>query len=765
MDIQNFSNAEIAKPEDFTKIGQHARDHAEAIHGGAFGWPAHWARITVAQASSDTVSVSPGEYHNGELVYSSKEPIVENLQSHKPVVASDERWVAIILRGNEVTEDAVRAFETGEEPLTTSVPVNQSTPKTMRRKMTITIQQGAISPAPAVRPSVADGDCCVAFVLLKSTGIQQIESNNDARVKTVHEIEGRLTLVETAIEVVVEATISLQTDMANLAAKFKQLPDNRIFRQMTRDIAIARQRLNFPEEGRNYWYDQGLVRDNWDFAHVDADFRVMEGIRFPFANHREAQLRLLNPASNDVSIYDNTVVLPAYTERLRIENKVGNIKKDIANTVHTVTTATQHQVTHTSIRYGETVNVCENTEGWQTIGDRKAGEIFAVGGQEFVSKGKTDHPWNDTPTAANGHSQYAAQRVIRDTFTSTYTTYHTEQFGLSGAVYGETFVCSQVMVATSLDLYFTRVGSEGDVLLCISEINASGAPDYTAVIAKVNKPQGELVANAWNKFVLPPTLLEQGKRYAFFTVTTGNHQLAATTDNAFAGGTMFVSSDGLWAQGDIKEDLSFRLYGARFAASRTVVPFENLQLTGGLSEVRMVYQGWQPDFTRLVWEVKPEGATDWTPMDEREDNPLANLPANVQLRAVFIGTEDVAPSIVLDSHAISITARHKFNAEAVTRELDFGFATENLQVVMNADAFDSDHHSYAPKIIVGGVTIDPVSVSETVDASKPTRTLFVANFTLGAPASGCRLKIEGNTDSVTNVPFIQDIQLNAFNAV
>ncbi|WP_099863698.1 hypothetical protein [Pararhizobium haloflavum] len=758
----DFSNAEIASPEDLSSIGIFAMDGDELIHGAALGWPAHWSRITVAELTSDVVQLSPGAYHKEGAVYTNEAPIEVNLQSYKPPVSGDERWVALILRGSAVTSNATRAFETSEEPLTESVPVNQSTPKYHSLDMSVVVQTGPIAPPPALRPTVAENDCCVAFVRLTTSGIAEIVSNSGARVKTVYELDGRLTAVEQAIEVVVETTATIQTDMANLAAKFKLIPDPRIFRQITRDVSITRQLLNFPEEARNYYFDQGLLRDFWDFAYVGADMRVLEGIRFPYENQRETQLRLLNPASSDIDIYDNTLVLPAYTERRRIENKLGSLRKDIANTVHTITTATQHQTTHTSIRYGETINVCENTVGWQSIGGRKAGEIFAVGGQEFVSKGKTDNPWNQTATAQNGHSQFAAQRVIRDTFTSTYTTYHTEQFGLSGAVYGQTFVCSQIMVATSLELYFTRVGSEGDVLLCICEITPSGAPDYSSVIAKVNKPQGDLQVNAWNKFAIPPTLLEQGKRYGFFTVTTGNHQLAATGENAFPGGTMFVSSDGIWSQGDIREDISFRLNAARFEASRTVVPFENLQLTGGMSELRMVYQGWEPDFTRLVWEVKAEGQSEWVPMDEREDNPLANLPANVQLRAVFVGTEDVAPSIILDTNALSITGRMKHNMEAVSQELDFGFATDELQIVMNVDAYQAINHDFTPSLIIDGSVVAATSVSETVDPEKPSRSTFVANFTLGAAASACRLKVDGHTNSQINVPFVQDIQLNAF---
>lgn len=763
MDLINFTNAEILEPEDLTKISQSAQEAFDARDAGALGWPAHWARVTVSKASADIVTLTSGEYYDGDVVYYSKETISMNLQSSKPQVATDERWVAIILRGSEVEEDETVFLETSEQPLVESIPVEATRPKTIRRKMTAIPQSGAIMVAPAQQPTVNENDCCVAFVRLRSTGIEEIIPNESARVKTVYEIENRLTLVEQSISVVVELTESLQTDVANLAAKFDEIPDAELFRQITRDVSIARQLLNFPEEARNYFYDNGLLRDAfWDAAYATADYRVNEGTRFPYAIQQENVLRLLNTTATDISLYDNTVLLPAYTERLRIENPQGKLKKDIANQVHTVRTAVEHTVSHTRLRYGETVTVCENAAGWGQVADKKANEIFNVGGQQFVSKGRTDNPWNSDPRSNGGHKEYAVQRVIKDSYTSTYTSYHVEEFGLSGAVYAQTFVCSQVMVATSIELFFTRVGSEGDVLLCLAEAGPTGAPDFDKVIVKINKPQADLELNKWNKFTFRPTLLEQGKRYAFFTVTTGNHQIAASDDNAFQGGTMFVSSDGVWAQGDIKQDLSFRLYAARFAASRTIVPMENLQLTGGMTELEMIYQGWSPDFTSLVWEVKPEGTDVWVPMDARVPNPLANLPANVQLRAVFLGTEDVAPSIFMNTGAITRTGRMKFNQRAISQSLEFGFSTDQVQIVMNVDAFDTAVHDFEVKLIVGGVEVAAISETEKIDLAKPSRSTIIANFDLGAPAASARVLVNGHTTSVVNVPFIQDIQVNAY---
>src|SRR5690606_23188292 len=133
--------------------------------------------------------------------------------------------------------------------------------------------------------------------------------------------------------------------------------------------------------------------------------------RFPYQIQRETQIKLLNTAQSDIMVWDGTLVLPKYTERVRIENPFGKLRKDISNVVHTVTTATVHTASHTRIRYGETVNVCENQAGWGDVADKKAQQIFAVNGQTFVSKGLSSDPWNDNPASEGGHKNFSVQKV------------------------------------------------------------------------------------------------------------------------------------------------------------------------------------------------------------------------------------------------------------------------------------------------------------------------------------------------------------------
>lgn len=756
--------AEYLDAADYDRLGEFPQQATDAVVGGVIGYPAHWAAFTVSQKSAQEVTVSPGRYFQNDIVYEADEAVSLNLILYMPLAASDEKWVALILRGEENQLHEQRAFETSVNP-ETSEPVEIPTPTIVARQINVVVQQGLASPAPALKPTIAETDSCIAFVRLTTSGVQEIEPGEGWRAKTLFEVEGRVTSLEIRVRQLFEDTETIRTDLSNVASDVNNLrsniPDTRLFEQMLRDTSRLSQYANLPEEARNYFFDQGLVKDFWDFTQ-GGYFRINEGIRFQYVSQKDHILRLLNYDASDISVWDNRLVMPKYTEIVRITSPEGSGRKDIANTVHTVTTATQHTQSHQRIRYGETVNVCENTAGWAAVGSAKAGEIFKSNGQEFVSKGQTSNPWNQTATAQAGHAEYAVQRVIRDTYTTTYTTYNTETFGLSGAMYGQTFLSAQVMVATAIELNLTKVGDTGDIMLCLCEVNIIGAPDYSSVLSKVNVPRSRLKVG-WNKFSFEPTLLDQGKRYGWFVVTTGNHQLMSNTGNAFGGGTMFVSSDGIWSQGSTTEDFTFRLSTAKFAASRVVMPFESLGLEGGMTEIEMVFQAWEPAATSIAWELKPQGDTEWTPIDARIDNPLANLPPLVQLRAILIGTEDVAPAINLNVYARAITGRHRTDMRAISKLKTFGFTTNEAQVVVQMDYFDPARHTASPKVILPDNTVvEPSSVTVIPDPIKPTRTKFVANFNLPQTVGSGRVRIDATTDSVIHVPFAQDVQFNAF---
>lgn len=759
-----IGEAEYLEPVDYERFSAFPQEATDDITNDAIGYPAHWSGFTVTQKSAQVVTVSTGRYYEQDKVFKADAAVDINLTLQFPNSATQERWIGLIAVGETVEVEEDRGFRAVVDPETVQTVVLQ-TPVIEKRIVTITPVAGVANIPPALLPEIAPTDACIAFVRVTTQGVQEIIPGDQWRVKSLFEVEARVGQLELRVSQLFEDTASLRTDLGNVSAAVgelrKQIPNPRLIEQFARDIGRLGQLTNLPDEARNYFYDNALIPDGWDFT-AGGYFRIDEGIRFQYEGVSDNALRLANYSDPALKIWNNRLVLPAYTEVARITSPEGKGSKDIAGVAGTIRTAVKKTKSHQRIRYGETVTVCENTAGWQQLGGLRAGQTFKKGSESWVSLGQTANPWNATDTAKAGHAEYAVRRVIKDTVTRTYVAYNTETFGLNGAVHGQTFLCSQVMVATSVDLNFTKVGATGDVLFCLAEVNASGAPDYDAVLAKVELPRASIV-KGWNKFTFEPTLLDQGARYAWFVVTTGDHRLMTNSGNAFGGGSLFVSSDGVWSQGSVTEDFSFRLNAAKFAAARTVVQFESLNLAGGMTEIDMIYKAWEPAATSLVWEILPTGETQWIPLDARTDNPLANLPPQVLLRAVFVGTEDVAPAIDLDTYARAICGRMRSDMRAITTLKTFGFSTTEAQIVLNMDNFDDAKHTADVKVILSsGTVVDPAVVVEEPDPAKPGRVKITADFTLPGGTTSARARVDATTTDVTDIPFGQDIQLNAF---
>lgn len=748
MQRTSFAEAEIADNADFEAIGLQAQAATDGLWLDAIGYPAHWAAFTVARKSAQEITVSAGRYVAGEIVYAQEAPTDMNLQLHIPAAASDQRWVAVLLRGKEVTDTVTRPFETSDDP-ETSVIVNRATPKTIRRVVELIVHPGEANPVP-VKPVVASTDACIAFVLLTSSGVDTIERGNSDRVKTLFEVEGRVTALEVDLDGLFMRTETIETQIVNIKAKLTEIPRPVIIRQMQRDIGAARLKVDLPDEARAYVFDNALIKDRWDMTHVDWLARIEEGVRFGFA--AEAQARLEVQAEDDPKIaFRGRRMVPAFDEVTRIANTSLDGTLLISQLVHTQTTLVRKEASRIRITYGPTQWACENAAGWSGLGgDSRVGQMLNVGGETFevVYVGANGGP---------GHQTYGVRQVRYEQYNEPYWEYVTEDVGVNGSIYGQSFLVAQPMQLTSLDLSFARVGADGDVHVFIVETTPNGMPRFDAVLAQGKLNHANLVVG-WNKVVLPITLLESGKRYAFVTVTTGAHALHISAANKYTGGTQFLTTDGAFSQGSMETDICFRLNAARYRSPRTVIPMQALNLADGMTQIDMLFAGWVPGGCQLGWEIRPSGSSVWTELDDGDPstNPLVGLPASVELRMVMMGTADLQPMIQLDEKAISRVARNRNTMRAVTKSFQFGFSTTHLQTQYTLDAFDPARHTFTPAIMVGNAVVNPDTTEIIIDAQVPTRRTYLSTYTLGAAANAARMRPAAATTNVVSVPFVQD---------
>ena len=234
-------------------------------------------------------------------------------------------------------------------------------------------------------------------------------------------------------------------------------------------------------------------------------------------------------------------------------------------------------------------------------------------------------------------------------------------------------------------------------------------------------------------------------------------------DHTFAGGALFVCTDGIWSQVSTTEDFAFRLNGAKFLKQRVELLLNPASLNGGLTQLTFIFKSIIPAGTTINFEIQPTGQSEWFPLDARDPSVIANLPPQVLIRAVFNGTVDVMPGMVLDTDARVVAGRMNQTMQAVSGLLSRGFATETVEVIYNVDNFDAARHTVVPKLLVNDAPVNPASVTPIPDPTKESRGKYKAVFDFtGAAISDLRLRVDQTTDSYTKVPFGQDVQINAF---
>ena len=112
--------------------------------------------------------------------------------------------------------------------------------------------------------------------------------------------------------------------------------------------------------------------------------------------------------------------------------------------------------------------------------------------------------------------------------------------GLNGSVISQTFLNSQGGWLTSVEMFFTRISTTGDVHCLICECDGQGAPNFKKAIGRSTIAADLLRTPPYHTRInFLPTYLGKGQRYAVVLQTPGNHFVALVHNNKFAQGTLF----------------------------------------------------------------------------------------------------------------------------------------------------------------------------------------------------------------------------------
>ncbi len=707
-----FRDRQELQSADLNAIGQHAGDAIAHLVLDAVSGALKFTGGAVSAKSATEVDVAALRFYNGGKVYASEQTETLNLFQYLPLVA--KKCVAVVVWGEVIDTDVQpRDFLVD---LTTGATEPQAVAMAKLWKANVNLQPGneSVDPQP---PVLQTGTLAIALVYLTPGGVERIELQGASRLPTLQGHGHRLFEHEAWRTQAEPRISSIATDLAGLAKKTMSLVGRDTVVELANDVARLKAKVNLPTAYASYESDYYGNTDKTDAAGVGYSAAVRNGLLFPTAGQASVGLALFNPYDAGIKRSAEDLVLPAYTDRARIQTS--GYSGDIS--------ASQYQVQSQTIRE-YTATVWDYTYGWN---------------YNYYNGWWNSWYWNYYGYNWGWYGYYG-YRVARQ---ETRYELQTVTTSYNGAIIGQTFLVSNAMWLTKVGLQFTQIGASGDVMVAVCETEG-GKPDLLKTLTRVTVARGDLKKYPEETAIpVPPVLLEAGKRYALVLITQGDHRLATVSGNDYTQGTLFFGTDGDYFTGDLTKDLMFCLYAAQFAQPRVEVVLQSVSLAGGISDINIAAPQIVPDGCELRYEIQVGGK--WYPLGDAAMR-LSTLPDIVPLRLVLLGTSDLAPAFRLAPNAITGSRAATSLAHwSKLRTLAAPSSSITVQVVVAQ--WDAAHHTLACEIKSGATTYTPAT---TVVRDEPDGQAKRITFTFTPPAiSTYAIKLTG-ARSAASAPFV-----------
>lgn len=747
---QHLKSDDLGNIQTFTRS---ALDHivADALNNGR-----KYVGLAASKTGPTEVTVDVGRYYSGGQVYMRDAQTVFPLLANLP--AATQRIGTVVVWGLESEDDIEpRAYLINAD-------TNQFEPRevTMRRTRALQMQIifGAESPAPS-RGTIDSTVIPVCDILLSTAGVVSLTMDPTTALGSLVDALNDIDDVNAWRAQVSQQIDTLRSDLARIANAIPADASSAI-RALNDQIDALRKQLRTSASAFWSYVDRFVNTSDSNLAHAGYSARLENGLTFPATAPQKGQISLLNPLETKVITTDN-VTLPAWSEvtRLSVKNFGGYT---FLSTYPVIALGWRRQhLGRCCVRYGDylystiapaalggVVAVVGGASaalnpaspaGLAEIARRPALPYFAISAYAEPYTLDWDYFWKYADPLLLRADPF--RRGCRDFYGRAYwpAVYTTGTF--NGNCVAQTFLNPNNGWQTSIKLFFRDVAGSGDVQVLICE-TTNGQPDETKVISK-----GSVAASAINnsdggvRIPITPCYLDGGMTYGFIVVTPGNHSLRNTGfSNAYAQGALYYRQDtNKWVTANVN-DLCFEIGMAQFAATRSEIQFSPATLVGGMSAIRVMAASHVPPGCSLTWQVQSGGI--WQDLADSEADALVGAPALVPLRAVFIGTTDLAPALDLTQSEIEVS----LTATSLTHWSDvrtLSQPTTHVQVHYYVTGWDAAHHSLDCAIDVGGALQTGVTPTKTVDPTDPTKVHFVFDFVGISSNSAYAIKTTGGT--------------------
>jgi len=695
--------------------------------------------MAISQATTTSIEVDAGRLWSGDTgeIFALDAATTLSVFSYLPV--ADERYLAVSVAGNEQdTDSEPRDFlvdlQTGEtEPSTVAME---------RARVAVPYITSGVESAQPQKPAAPTGHTLLGYVKLDTGGIVEIEQATNRGLPQLNAVNTRVVALEGWRTLAQPRIATLSSDVADLANRVQGMIGREQVQSVARDVARLKEIANLPDTYSDWGADNFLDSSESDTDNVDWYARVEEGVRFPWAGQTEQQLALFNSLSTDVTV-TNGLCLPAYDEIIRLQTAGYAGELSISQYQSQSYTIKQGTIARQRRRYGPTRSVCINTRWWQSGTYDPAEQVFRVNGETWeVGAGYE---------AGNQHNAFRVQQFWTDTWDEAYWYVDTADVNITGAQVAQTILQAQNGWTTGIDLYFTQTAASGIVYLHLCE-TANGVPNLDKCVASASVNAADLnlyptkTAFNWSR----PAYIEAGKRYALVITTTGDHYVAIVSGTAYTQGTLFYSMDGAYYQGDFTKDLMMDLRFAEFLNPRTTIELDPVSLSGGVADLDLLADIVEPQSTNLILEYQKSGAGAWYPVEAATASELTGLPALLNLRAVFVGSSDLMPGIMLTGSRLQAN-RPALTFDHWSEVQTLAGASDDIQVQVLIEGWEPARHTLTCKLVDGVTTYTSDSSADVAEGGAIRRTfLFTPEDAVGITTFQVRL--EGSTDNAL-VPF------------
>jgi len=695
-----FRDRQELQAKDLSNIEEYTSDAIEAVVTDAVSNRYHYTGFEVAQNSTTEITVAPGKLYAGGKMYISEQSLDFNIFQFLPL--NTKKVVTVCVWGSKT--------ETEVEPRDFLIDVVQGTTEpravamTKLNKANVNLVAGveSVDPQPA---GLQENVVPVAYIYLATTGIEKIIRVEDYVLPRLYETKADVAELKNWRALTEPRLISIVTDLSSLSKKTDGKADLKTALEIMADMARVKEKLNLPSTyhsyDADYFGDTGKIDINNTVA------KVVNGLLFPNAGEAKANLALFNPYDPNIKRFDN-LVLPNYDLVCKLETK------------------------------GYSGDVSISQYQFQTYEVKKYTyyQYYWVYGWRWNWYWNWYYRWWRWYYGYNwwwyGYYGYWVQYPV--------TEYRLEEttHSINGAIVAQTFVVSSPMWLSALGLFFTQKDSSADITVVICETD-NGKPNLQKALTMVRVSQADIKKYPNETVInLTPVFLKAG-RYAVCFITQGNYRVATVSGQNYLQGTLFFGTDGDYFIGDLTKDIMFRLYAAQFKTARTEVQLQPVSLSGGITDLEIQAGAVTPEGTELIYEVNVGGK--WYPI--KEAGRLASAPDIVPLRAVFLGTADLQPALILTEQAIT-SSRPATTFYATSTQRTLSAARQNIDVQLLLHKFNATVHTINCQLLSGSNTYNPATVTTQEDTDTVRKTF---SFNISAGIQSYKIKISGSRAS------------------